>query len=356
MKKERIEFLDAVKGTGILLVVFCHFVTLSNETIIGNFFMSLAWSAVPCFMMTSGAILHQKQEFSWTKYIRQMVRTYAVICIWRLIYLLVYYQIVELHYGKRDLIQYIFLFKDLDSVNTGVMWYMIAYMVVMCLYPVTYHLFREHNRNVLGFTMGLAFLSGILIPSANWIMTELCDKFQHQTISFNGLSKLLPFSNYGNMIFYFILGAYLFEYKKILLSKIKCWILFPVIIIGTFCVMFIKYAEIGTFSWSGIYLSNGYSHISVMICAIAIWLAFCGYADKHRSLHHFLGKYIGQYTMGIYYLHYILLAVLSATLYPLLKDSYSFGTNCIKTLLVTLICVILTKIIRKIPGLRILVK
>lgn len=356
MKKERIEFLDAVKATSILLVVFCHFVTLSNETIIGNFFMSLSWSAVPCFMMTSGALLHQKQEFLWSKYIRQMLRTYAVLCIWRLIYLLAYYPVIELSYEKSELMQYIFLFKDLDSVNTGVMWYMIAYMVVMCLYPVTHHLFRNHGRKVLLFTMNLAFLSGIFIPSASWAATKLCDNLQLAPVSFGGFQRILPFSNYGNMLFYFILGASLFEYKDDILSKIKHWILLPVVMIGTLGIMFIKYADTGTFSWAGTYLLNGYSHISVMLCSTAMWLAFYRYSSRCRTLYHLLGKYIGQYTMGIYYLHYIILAVLSVTLYPLIKNKYSFGANCIKTILITTVCVILTKIIKKIPGIKILVK
>ena len=356
MKKERIEFLDAIKAVSILLVVYCHFITLSKETVTGNFFMSVAWCAVPCFMMTTGAVLHQKNEFSWSKYIRQLIRTYIIVCIWRLIYLLVFYQIAEFHYGKRETVQYLFMFNDLDAVNTGLMWYMIAYIVVMCLYPVTYQLFRMHERKTLAFMMGLAFLSGIMVPSVNWALTKFHDKFQLPVVTFEGLNKMLPFLNYGNMIFYFILGAFLFEYKEQILSKIKRWILFPLIIVSGFCIMLVKYADTGEIAWAGKYLTGGYTHISVMICSLAIWLALYAYADDHKKLHHFLSKYIGQHTMGIFYLHYILLAIISVTMFPLIKSRYSFGMNCIKTIFVTAVCVVLTKIMKKIPAIKMLVK
>ena len=48
--KKRIEYLDIVKVIAIFLVVFCHFVLLS-ESIPSNLFMSACWSGVPRFFM-----------------------------------------------------------------------------------------------------------------------------------------------------------------------------------------------------------------------------------------------------------------------------------------------------------------
>ena len=51
--------LDALKGTCILLVAFLSLCFTPTNSIIGNIFMCLAWSAIPCFMMTPGTLIHE---------------------------------------------------------------------------------------------------------------------------------------------------------------------------------------------------------------------------------------------------------------------------------------------------------
>ena len=47
----------------MFLVVFYHGVVLPKDSIIGNFFMSLAWGAVPVFMLISGGLMHNASSF-----------------------------------------------------------------------------------------------------------------------------------------------------------------------------------------------------------------------------------------------------------------------------------------------------
>lgn len=356
MKTKRIEYIDALKAVCILLVVFCHYVVLPDETIIGNFIMTLAWAAVPCFMMVSGALMHQTSRFSWEKYFTKLVRLYIVLCAWRLIYLLVCFAVSDIAYGIHDIIQYLFLLKDLDGVNTGVMWYMIAYLIVLCLYPITYHLFKNNGRKILVFIMGISFVQGILIPSINWALQTISNLLGIAEFSFNGILRILPFSNYSNMIFYYILGAFLYEYRIELSTRVRKEVLPVLLGAGTLGMMAIKYADTHTFFWQGLYLANGYSHVITIIVVVAMWLIFCEYEEKCKPVNYILAKYLGQYTMGIYYLHYTVLGVANIFIYPLIKEYYSLGLNCIKTIVVTGICFILTVILRKIPLIRELVK
>lgn len=356
MKTKRIENIDALKAVCILLVVFCHYVVLPNETIIGNFIMTLTWAAVPCFMMVSGALMHQTSRFSWEKYFTKLVRIYIVLCAWRLIYLLVYFVVLDISFGIYDIVQYLFLLKDLEGVNTGVMWYMIAYLIVMCLYPVTYHLFKNNGRKILAFIMGISFVQGILIPSMNRTLQIILNILDIPEFSFNGISRILPFSNYSNMIFYYVLGAFLYEYKSEISTKVRKEVLPVLLVAGTLGLMAIKYAATHTFFWQGVYLDDGYSHVITIVIAVAMWLIFCEYEEKCKTINYILAKYLGQYTMGIYYLHYIVLAVANILIYPLIKGYYSLSLNCIKTILVTIICLALTVILRKIPVIKGLVK
>lgn len=65
MAKSRIAYLDKIKGISILLVVFCHSVMLSAGGVLGNIVMCVAWGAVPCFFMVTGALLNNAQKFDW---------------------------------------------------------------------------------------------------------------------------------------------------------------------------------------------------------------------------------------------------------------------------------------------------
>ncbi len=91
------------------------------------------------------------------------------------------------------------------------------------------------------------------------------------------------------------------------------------------------------------------------LISIAFFLLFMAYEDEWYFLNHFLARHIGRYTMGIYYLHYILLAACSIYFYPMIHKYYSFMANGIKTVLVTLVCVVVTMLLKKIPWVRNLV-
>lgn len=363
MKNERIEYLDGLKGISILLVVFCHYVLLSKETIVGNYIMALSWSAVPCFMMTSGALMHQS-SFAWKKYFIKIGKIYGSLCIWRLIYLIVFFQLKELHFGKIQFLQYLFLLTDLEGVNTGVMWYMIAFLLVLLIYPFTHFLFQDKTKRavsghkILLFVAVVAALGGILIPSANWCFRQFCGLLQITHISLNGISRMLPFTNYANMIFYFILGAFLFEYQSFIDKKIRRFraVLLPVVLASAGGLLFVKFAETKSFAWEGVYLSEGYHHVLTFLMAAGMFLFFMEYQKElHHSIH-VLAVFIGRYTMGIYYLHYILLAVCSVLVYPKFLNYYSCGLNCLKTVIVTAVCVIATVLLRRVPFIKGLVK
>jgi len=106
-------------------------------------FMTISWSAVPCFMMVTGSIMHQSgKAFSWKKHLLNQLKIYAVICIWRALYLIAFCFGSKGNFDVNSIIEYIFFFKELEGYKTGVIWYMRVYFMIMCIYPVTYHLFK----------------------------------------------------------------------------------------------------------------------------------------------------------------------------------------------------------------------
>ena len=360
--KKRIEYLDSLKAVCILMVVFCHFVLLPADSAAGNFLMSLSWAAVPCFMMISGALMHQSTTFTWKKYFSRVAGNYIVLCVWRGIYLLVNLMTGVFSFGKLQIIQYLFFLKDLEGINTGVMWYMIAFLFVQMLYPVTYYLFRgideSGGRRILFYMMSVAFAGGILIPSCSWALKFMCRLLGTGSADFDGLKRIMPFSSYANMLFYFIAGAFIYEYRRQISDRIRTfrmWLL-PAVILGTGGLMTVKYFDSGTFRWNNTFLNAGYSHILTGVVAAGLLLFFMEYEKQMTKINHLLGKYIGQHTMGIYYLHYIILTVCAVYLYPYFENKYSLALNLAKMAVITAVCVIITLLLKRIPVLRKLVQ
>ena len=136
----------------------------------------------------------------------------------------------------------------------------------------------------------------------------------------------------------------------IFIQVIKTWVL------STIGLLWVKYLDTGLLVWGGIYLPGGYSHLMVASLSISLWMLLVRYGDCLGERVDFFTRNIGKNTMGIYYLHYILLAVLGNKIYPKITEHYSFELNCLKTILIASICAALTFVFRKIPLIGELVK
>lgn len=350
--------MDTIKGVSILLVVFCHYVLLSKETVVGNIIMCVAWGGVPCFMMVSGALMHRSRSFSWSKYFRKLVKIYVVLVVWRGIYLIFSLAMGAEITSKRELFQYLFFCQDVSYVNTGAMWYMIAFLVVLLIYPVTWYLFRQggkQGKQLVLFLIAITFSSSILISAVGFVMDVLGKALGLSVPDFTFLSKFFPLSHYGEMIFYFLLGAFLYEEQEKIIqvfSRYK-WLPITCVFAGTAGLMVIKFVQCGTFAWNHTYLNSGYTRLSTVVLSIGIFV-LAMQVGEHRVAG-FLSKYVGRYTMGVYYLHCLPLIVCNQYIYPYIVQR-SVGANLIKTALVTLVCVGITVGMRKIPYVRTLVQ
>ncbi len=357
---ERIAYLDFIRGISILLVVFCHFVLLNNEGVAGNVVMCLAWGAVPCFFMVSGGVLHQKKEFVWKKYICRLLQVYFVLCVWKIIYLLVTCLYTNVSFSKVELITYIFLFGSISGVHTGVMWFTQAYLLLLLFYPISWFLFRhfEEGKKILFFLLILLFVIGPLLHGANFLLEIFSSVTGRNLLSLSSFNVILPFANSDNVIFYFLLGALLFNYKESIMNYFRnkarrVWIPITCIGAGVMGLMLIKYWQAGSFRWEGIYLDDGYSWISTILIAIGLYLLIQNYLGRIRM--RWL-ECIGKNTMGIYYLHYILLAFLSTTVFWAGLAVYgSLLLNLIKAVVITVICLFVTIGLKHIPLIKRLV-
>lgn len=356
---KRIEWFDALKGFSILLVVYCHYVILPDNTILGNVFMTLATGAVPCFLMVSGALMHSAASFSWKKYFKRLFKLYLSIFIWKTIYLVGACAVYDISFSKSDFFKYMFLFGSISGVPSSVMWYMVALLLAMLVFPLSYFLFHQKDSNGKGFNflLLLTFISGFFVPFVNYILEVISKIFNVTKTNINDLYQILPFRQYSNTLFFFLLGAFLFKRKEVIkerLNSLKLGKLVPFVMIasGIAGLMILKFTMSGTFLWKGTFINEGYSRVSAISLAVGLWLCF---SNNEGSFSRFLSKHIGKYTMGIYYLHFIFLFGCAIYIYPHITTKI-IGMNFIKTIITTVISLIITKAMLRIPFIKEIVK
>lgn len=360
MSRERIEYLDLIKACSIVFVVFCHSALLPKDTFVGNMLMTLAWGAVPCFFMVTGGLMHQANSFKWNKYFKKFLKTYLVLCMWRVIYFGYFNMSEVVECTKVQWNEFIFLFSDIDGVPTGPMWFMYAFLIALLFYPVSFLLFKcgKEGEKVLGFVVVLLAIKGIFLYSIVFVCGKITNITGYSFPDLRLVDKLIPFGNYTNTMVYFISGAFLLKYKECILNLLnsrKYLKSIPevMIICGCLGLVFIKYYQTGSFYWNNVYLKKGYNWISTGVMAIGMYLFLL--MKKPDKGTHLFAKHIGKATMGIYYLHYLLLDAFTKTIFSGLEARYSVALNTFKTILVICCCLLITNIIKRIPILKVLV-
>lgn len=350
--KERINYLDRIKGISIIMVVFCHTSLLPKESVLGNILMCLTWGAVPCFFLVSGGLMNCSRRFSWKKYLIRLFKIYAALVVWKVIYLLAYGAVNDVSFSKESLFKYLFLFGNIENVNTGVMWFMTAYLLLLLLYPVTWFLFNSGKKGnmIAAFLMLLSFIGGIGVNFVNFFVDILRRITPVHFPTVDRINMVLPLGDYKNFVFYFILGGFLFKYRNEISASFKSNKFLMVLpslmaIAGTAGLTLIKFAQTGSFRWNGVYLQDGYGFFSTMVLAVGVYLLVQVNLSSPRKC---FTDFIGKNTMGIYYIHYVLLGV-CVPLLELNTDNYSVLLNIAKTVIAVLISLAITCVIKKIP-------
>lgn len=343
MKKERIEYLDVLKGIGIFLVVYEHVAMLPKNSVLGNVLMCMSYGAVPCFMMVTGGLMHRRRELDWQKYLLRLVKMYLLLCFWKAVYLLFYKSLYTLSFSPKAIFSYLFLFGTLPEVNSGLLWYLEAYLAVMLLYPVTRFLFRggRDGRLILLFWSGLVFCGSLAV-----IVSTHFEGMKIESVA--------PYMPYGNMFLYFTAGAFLLEERERIqdfLAQKKWGRYAPAALVfaGTLGLMALKFFKTGTWCWEQLHVSNSYYRISTILLAAGIYLAVLQMDSCKNPVSVFIGNFLGKATMGIYVLHGILVPCLQILIAEHFPGNESLGLHLLVTVFTILVCGAAAKVLQKIP-------
>ena len=258
------------------------------------------------------------------------------------------------------IVKYLFLFGDIQNVDTSIMWFMYAYIAVLVFFPISYYLFQsgKAGRKILIFVEAILFVSTFAVSAGNFLFAEL-SRISGCNLLQISISTIIPFGGWPNMLFCFIAGAFLLQYREKINYYLdekqwRRWIPMFLFGIGTVGLLFVKWRETGLICWGGVYITDGYNRIMTIILAVGLYLILERW--KIRKAGKLIARYIGTMTMGIYFIHRLLLAFFQVQFGYIYEQYGSFGLNLLKTAVAVVICVFVTMLLKKIPIVRELVQ
>ncbi len=356
MNQKRIDYLDIIKGYVIIMTVFCHYPVMHADSYIGNAVMMFGWGTIPCFFMISGGLMHRMKELDWKKHLWRVAKMYLVLTIWRALYLVYFCIVWEVDpFHVADVLRYLFLFGEIGSVRTGAMWYIEAYIEMLLILPITHFLFSKgkEGRKILLFMLIVLGFSSFVVSSLKYATNGVFDLTE--------LTGLVPLGEYKNMMFWFILGAFVLEYEKETRDFIcaKVWRKFlPAIVflLGLLGLLLFKFRITGAFTYDHVYLDDGFNLISSLLLGLGMYFIFS--TRKNGRFSQFMGRVVGKETLGIFYLHVPVLVAygrLCEKFIPNYTRYYSFLLTVVQTIIVLVICIGVSKLMKKIPVVKWLV-
>ena len=318
---ERLEYLDALRGFAMFLVVFVHieffgFFDFSHTTFLGKLFSAIH---LPTFFFISGFCMYRPNavygiSHLYTDVLRLIVPAFIVGILYT--YLIIH----------RDIVYF------LSNTMKAGYWFTISLFEVIMIYRLVYWV--SWNRDKLFVT--LLLLTAIflyllklplkIIPKAEVLGNYLC---LHQTC---------------NYFLYFAIGVLVCKYKDLVgrLSLNKLVPLLSLLIFIVFSYLMFSYFSLGQLNWMLDKIIETLGETLVGISGVFLLYMFFVQYKALFIRENPLGKIfiiVGNNTLAIYLLHYFLLPNL-----PMVGDFLKKYPNIIVELFigVLLSCLIIT--------------
>lgn len=306
----------------------------------GNVFDSLSRSAVPLFVMLSGTfMLDPTRTISNSKLMSKIIKLVTTFLFWAVAYQLFYLIGKYTLTGNLEGYSIRLLFKRVIAGSYH-MWFFYLLGSLYLIVPLLRVITKDSKLTV--YFLILSFVATFLIPNL-----ELIPLLAEAKI----LTARFDFQMATGYSFYFVLGYLLRDHftkkkipKKIFFSAIIAFILaWSITVYGTWILNRGASVFVGTL-YGNLFITTMVEATSLFVVAL--------YVNQNYSLKGRIISKIAGYTMGIYLMHVMGLAVLSQILFYKDWILSTFVTIPLIAIIDFLLCWIGTYIMSKIPGMK----
>ena len=335
--RERLLYLDWLRVVATFMVVTIHvsagivgidYNDSPTNWLAANFYESLSRSAVPLFVMISGALLlGDQREMSYTHFLSKRVsKIFIPLVSWSIIYYI--YQVIDHWYPTFSIKQLISLFLT-NGISVH-FWFMYMILGIYLTTPIVKIFIQHAKRRDIEYFLILWFYASFIV------------KYMNDAFGFSFNIELFYVTNY---VGYFVLGYYLAHYP---LKKISGKLALFSTLLGMVIIFFLTFST--TKNAGGTLQEYWYEYHSpgVLLSAIGMFLLFKQYFSK-KNLGP-LSNAINRLSFGIYLVHMLVLLIFSHRIIRPLQDHFHPILSIpITVLFVLAISGIMTYVISKIP-------
>lgn len=306
--------------------------------------------SVPLFFMISGALLLNKYDGSIKKLYKKIFKFIFLLIVVTFMYYLVYIYKKNLNFSFSEYFR--FLYSDINEINYS-LWYLYAYISFLVMIPILSMITNKLERNTFMYLMLLMIIFGSVIP--------LCEElFFSITIHLNGSLSVEPLIK--NVIFYPIIGAYLFskvDYGEISKKHVLIgWI------INLICISISCFLNYKVYMRTGLTTEASLSMYHMLFVYINSIMIFITLKKLENRIHNFctniknIIQSLGSCTFGIYLSHIFILNYtwFSTYIYDYIFNPLHIYNSVICSLILSLfcfiICYLITCILKKLPYIK----
>lgn len=342
--------LDFLKGFCIVLVVFFHNLQLNPDSVLDNIFMVWGNVAVPTFFLVSGALFFTR-PFHWKHHMQNILRFYLAMAGWRVVYLVFFHFLgVPVPVSKREILSYLFLFGEVNGIATGHLWFIAAMLTVLMIAPVL-RFCMEQDRKLAIYLMAICFVFNQLLADVNLMCAFLARLTGMGAWEVSAFAEISPLSfRYSNYMFYYMLGGFLQEKKREDKFSLKASV--AMMAAGLAGLVLIKYLQSGTFRWKNLHLVSGYYWSSTILAACGMFLSADHIPFHSGRLLRGFSKIVGTSTLGIFYLHMLLIHWLTPWLFAGIAAYNGWVVNLLESLFMVAVSCVVVWAGRKLPVIR----
>ena len=351
--KQRYAYIDLIKTIAIIMVIILHaslfttdFIKLGTADSAIQYAIRIICEGVPLFIMVNGFLLLHKGNFDLKKHLKKTLKIFLLLIIWSII---VYVVKVMMIYGK---ISPILLWQNIwttgtNNIYTGMFWFLQNLITLYLMYPIIKNIY-DNNKQLYKYVFIIVIISSVGIRFLQMI-TQLIES-KNLNLIINYITKFNIFLNRDFLLF-FMIGGYLYENKEMFTIK-NTRNKYIIIGILSWGLSFL-YAYIMSVKNNETYPNNfNCSSIFMVFIMIGIFAISNMYKDNGRIYNKIITS-IGKNSLGIYFIHIIILDIISKYL-PILNSTKIL--ICIKILITVIASWGLTLGLGKIPKLKELVK
>lgn len=341
MSQGRKVYLEAIRIVAIWLVIFNHtdgfiyYTTTDNWlTWLYSIVLSAACrTAVPLFLMISGALLLEKEESFKTLFCKRVLRIVLVLVVFSALYYLL--DIANNRISDAGVVDFLIRLLNSDKRLRESFWFLYSYLFFLLSLPFLRKLASGINETLIIYMICLKGISNLALPFLNG-MYGIVVSFDIKIIC--------------DYIYYGLLGYYLTHMGETTLKNVKkriLWICFGILVILSIGIMQLFYLR------TGIYV-QGYLDMLIFLMTPVLWLLIREITESlpEDGRINSLIIAIGSCAFGIYLLdNFVRWQFLSTYVY-LSEHTVGVFANSVYVVLVFVIGGIYTWILKKIPLLK----